>query len=97
MINKLRIPTKDPYAFVEVDVEDKTALEVKQIYDEYIKTFNPRPISEDLAEYLINIFNEDLDKEAWMKMSPEEYMELPNKHKDLIQAIKIFKNRLPKE
>lgn len=96
-MTKLRIPTKDTYAFVEVDVEDKTALEVKKIYDEYLAVFNSKPMSVDLVEYLINLFNEDLDKEAWMKMSPEQYQELSENGKALVQAIKRFYKRLPQE
>ena len=96
-MTKLRIPTKDTYAFVEIDTENLEALEVKKIYDDYMAVFNPQPMTAYLTDYLINLFNEDLDKGAWAKMSPEEYMELSENHKALLQSIKRFYKRLPRE
>lgn len=96
-MTKLRIPTIDPYAFVEIDTDNSEALEVKKIYDDYMAVFNSKPITADLSLYLINLFNEDLDKGAWGKMSPEEYMELNENEKALVQSIKRFYKRLPRE
>ena len=96
-MTKLRVPTIDPYAFIEIDTDNSEALEVKKIYDDYMKVFNSKPITTDLALYLINLFNEDLDKDAWHKMSPEQYQELSENEKALVQAIKRFYKRLPQE
>lgn len=97
MTNKLRIPTQDPYAFIEVDIENLEVSEVKEVYDNYMSVFNQKPLSIDLISYLINLFNEDLDKGAWGKMSPEEYQGLSESEKNLIQSIKRFYKRLPQE
>jgi hypothetical protein len=103
---KLRIPTQDTYAFVEIDLEnksnsvyryDKSPEEIKEIYNEYMSVFNQKPLSVDLIKYLINLFNEDLHKDAWGKMSPDDYQTLSEQEKNLVQAIKRFYKRLPQE
>lgn len=93
----LRIPTKDQYAFVEVqyiaESEDKQdeARKVKEIYDQFIQTFQETSNPEAFNDYLIALANSDLTK--WGDAN--HYEGLSAKEKEVCQAFKRFVKRLP--
>jgi hypothetical protein len=95
----LRIPTKDQYAYVEVELElpDRELSEevgvVKRIYDGYIQTFQ----SEN--KYSESKFNEmvskvlDSDLCEW-QITTEQYEDLTDSQKVVYQSMKKLKKRL---
>jgi len=94
----LRLPT-DQFAFIELSVEEtpEGAMEIykrlKNAVNGNISPNNPIPT----MNYLIELFNSDLDPVFWKKMSPDQYAQLSEVEQQLIQSVKRFYKRLPKE
>lgn len=67
----LRIPTREPYAFVELVLEGATVEEAKEYYDNWIRTFNTVGLGVTLKE-----FNSFLDCYLSTGKPPENGLEL---------------------
>jgi hypothetical protein len=100
----LRIPTKDPYAFIELQVEEEPELIVTAYKAMYDSVNKPNEISENaFYDKLVGIMNNDLslvkrdDDEVVCYLTTDELPKLSKGQDDVIQAIKRFKKRLPKE
>lgn len=95
----LRIPTKDQFGFVEVETQLDPSIqhdEIKRMYDRFIQTFQSQNKYSETTfnEILVAIMNSDITE--W-GMDAEGYQELTDSQKAVVQAIKRFKKRLPKE
>ena len=87
----LRIPTKEQYAYVEIQV-DSNIDEAMKIYNEAITKINKTSsISDfDFNNYLIKLVNSDLTE--WGHT--EFYQELNESQKMVVQSLKRFSKRL---
>lgn len=103
----LRIPCKEPYAYVEAILEDADVGEgqafqykfkpekIKEKYDELYALMNPSASqicpNKAFYEYLVSLANSDLTK--WG--TSEHYESLNDEEKSVCQAFKRFVKRLP--
>lgn len=92
----IRIPTAHQYAFIELQVED-TPEKIKACYDIMTEMMNKSQAMSEIAfnVYLVNVINSDISD--WKGVSTDEYHSLTDSQKAVIQAIKRFKKRLPKD
>lgn len=93
MKTTLRIPTKDQYAFIEVETDqNNTPAEIKSIYDGLISAFqDPDGVSnQDFCLYLQAIIDSDLNK--WGDV--ESYNMLNDSQKKVAQSLKRLAKRI---
>jgi len=96
---KLRIPTQDPYAFIEVDLDIPTGdghsdapERVQEAYRAYFTTFNGKStVNPDFCAKLVEIVNSDLT-ENWG--TADDYQALSVPEQAVMQALKRLKKRL---
>ncbi len=89
----IRVPLKDAFAFVEMEVEGVNDVNAtKLMYDNIKRAFNEESNPTDFYQYLIKVINADLSDE-WGDV--DTYQARPQIEKDVIQALKRFKKRLP--
>ena len=88
----LRVPTSEQYAFIEVEVESENAEEIVEAYKEITQMVKPKTGLTDKE------FNSALDKYLSSSddesLSSEEYANMNEKQKDIIQAVKRSLKRL---
>ena len=81
---KIRIPTADPYAYVEIDYEGEPD-EVVEVYREFTNLINPK----DREGLDLKEFNTALDGYLTTNtMKVEVYESMSRKQKDVIQEYK---------
>lgn len=93
-----RIPTKEPYSYVEIEREDSSDLtpeEIKVAYDELTSIFQGSEGIPEITfhEYLIKLANSDLTE--WG--DSDGYEAMNDSQKKVAQAFKRFYKRLPNE
>ena len=89
----LRLPTKDPYAYVELETETEGYAEAVQLYEDAIKVVKGEPVNEfGISE---KYFNEALDRYLWgdLSMDATTYDSMGEDQKRIIQAIKRSRKR----
>lgn len=85
----LRIPTKEQYAYIEVEYEG-TEQEIKQKYDSLTSLIHEKEDSNTFYEYLIALADSNLTE--WG--NADNYASLTEKQKAVVQAIKRFSKRI---
>jgi hypothetical protein len=85
----LRIPTKEQYAYIEVECEG-TEEEIKEKYDSLTRTVHGGEDHNSFYNYLIALADSNLAE--WG--NADNYASLSEKQKAVVQAIKRFSKRI---
>lgn len=91
MKTTLRIPCKEQYAYVEVELNEESSETIKKVYDELTSVMKEISSPELVfCEYLVNLMDSNMQK--WGTV--EEYNSMNENQKKAIQSIKRYYKRL---
>lgn len=100
MKTTLRIPTKEPYAYVEVELdgEELSPNGVKKLYDDLTSEMNSdtssgKQTESKFLDFIISVIDSDFTK--WGHV--DDYAAMNDQQKAVVQSMKRFYKRLPKE
>lgn len=92
----LRIPTKDPYAYAEIETEtpntEESIKDAKDTYDKYFQVFQEKEGLSDSAfnDYLIRLFDSNLEEYGDIN---DYHEQMTDKQRQVVQAIKRMSKR----
>lgn len=88
---QIRVPTKEPYAYIELNVED-TVENIKGIYDEFTAKFTGSTNHSKFYQYLTTLVDSNL--KTWGDSN--YYESLTDEQKMVAQSLKRYVKRIIK-